>query len=80
MLSELQGKALESRAWLYQLTQRRMQGEHPAVKHFPDVVFLPELFLQQVQRLLQKSYISMQADLSYFLKEEGLAFLAKQPS
>ena len=80
MLSELQGKALESRAWLYQLTQRRMQGEHPAVEHFPDVVFLPELFLQQVQRLLQKSYISMQADLSYFLKEEGLAFLAKQPS
>ena len=78
MLAELEGKALESRTWLYQLTQKRMQGKHPDIENFPDVVFLPELFLMQVQRFLQKSYISMQADLSYYLKEEGVAFLAKQ--
>lgn len=77
MLGELQGQALESRSWLYRLAEKRLQGEHPQLPNFPQVIFLPELFLQSVKRLLDQSYIAMQADLRYYLKDEGIAFLQK---
>jgi hypothetical protein len=77
MLDELQGQALESRSWLYRLAEKRLQGQYPPLPDFPQVIFLPELFLEYVRRLLEQSYIAMQGDLRYYLKDEGITFLQK---
>ena len=78
MLRELQQEARGSRAWLTHLAQIQLKGDSKELRDLPDIIHLPELFLKQVKYMLDHSFIGMQTDMTYHIKEEGLRFLSQE--
>ncbi|PQJ15152.1 RecQ family ATP-dependent DNA helicase [Aureicoccus marinus] len=78
MLRELQEESRGSRAWLTHLAQIQLKGNSKELGDLPDIIHLPDLFLKQVKYMLDHSFIGMQTDMTYLIKEEGLRFLSEE--